>query len=695
MKLRNLIVLILTIGIVSSTALLYFYLAEMEFSKNHREFLLSLNNLENFQSDLTHALSQSALHTYYNYDKLSEITTNLIAEYNKLKNADIIKTSNYDSINSGLVKIKEHIDENLKNIEYYLMLNAGVKNSLLFLSRHLENAELLKEYEKDIFIKATKILHYFRNSKKMQDIDYIKNITLLSTLQSTDNSTQKFITTFNLHTTYLVKKYPEYILKSKQMLSPHIHDSILDLRNDFSKRSINDFKSFDIFAFILFIIFIFALTFIIVLFVKYLKENKKLLETKESLEYSLTYDQLTKLYNRKAFEDEIVKLELPHLLIINIDSFKHINDIYGNDSGNVILKTIANLIEGKVSGLHEAKVYRLGGDEFGVLFCDIDSHKALTISDILEKEISSYNFNVDNQNINVFVSIASNNIHPILENADLALKLLKKDHTKRIIEYKESLNLKKSVQENIDTIRLIKDAISDDRVVPFFQPIINLQTSKIDKYEALVRLKLEDGAFLTPDKFLETSKKTPYYLQITKIMIEKTLEAVEEYPSYRFSVNISMIDILDDEITSMLFEKLKASPRLASRLNIELLESENLHDISKVKTFIIEVRKYGVKILLDDFGSGYSNFSYFSHLDVDVVKIDGTIVSEITSNNRKLHMLKSIYEFSKGMDIKNVAECVEDRETALILKNIGIEYAQGYYFGKPLERPLDSDEVSI
>ena len=243
------------------------------------------------------------------------------------------------------------------------------------------------------------------------------------------------------------------------------------------------------------------------------------------------------------------------------------------------------------------------------------------------------------------------------------------------------------------TIDQIKTAIKNDKITPFFQPIINLKTSKIEKYEALVRLKLEDDTLLPPYKFLDISKKSSLYHHITKAMIEKTLEMAKEFPQYRFSINISMIDIVDTKLTKMLFETLSKNPDAASSLDIELLESENMQDLKVVQDFITKLHSFGSKILIDDFGTGYSNFSYFSSLDVDLVKIDGSIVSEIETNERKLHMLKSIHKFSDGMNMKNVAEFVETKEVASLLKEIGVEYAQGYYFSPPLERPLQSSEV--
>jgi len=701
MKINRWVSLVLGIGLISSVVLVYFYVSQRDFTKNHREFLISINNLENINADLTTLILENSLYAYNNQDPVSSSVQELLKEYKDLKNTKILKDKNYEVIKVRLFILDRQLEENVQNIQNYQMLNAGVKNSLLFLTRHVENLGLMLEGDKSslayskVFVESVKILKHFNNAKQMLDMDYVDNYKYLLEASAKEIEIQEFVKNFNTHSEFLTKKYPSFLIATKEILQNNIHKDIEQIRENFSKIAINDFKALDIFAFILFSVFILSLITIVVLFIKYLRENKQLTKTKESLEHSLTYDHLTDLYNRRTLELELENIEAPHLLLINIDRFKYINDIYGNDVGNQVLKDIANLITIHVGDEYRAKVYRLGGDEYGVLFSKILEDKALQIADILEREITNHHFHVEDLTLQVLVSIASNNIYPIIENADMALKLIKKDYTKRVLAYKENLNIKKSVQENMDTIELIKSAIEDDRIVPFFQPIVNLQTSKIEKYEALVRLKLEDGTFLPPFRFLDTSKKTRYYRDITRIMIEKTLETLKDYPSYRFSINISMTDILDDEIVTILLTSLENNKSVASRFDIELLESENLQDISKVQDFIKKLTAFGSKILIDDFGSGYSNFSYFSDIDVDIIKIDGSITKEITSSERKLHMLKSIYEFTKGMNMTNVAEFVETREMAVLLKEIGVKYAQGYYFSQPLEKPLESDDITI
>jgi diguanylate cyclase (GGDEF)-like protein len=695
MRFNKLILFILSIGVILSTAIIYFYISQRNFTKYHREFLISVNTLETINTNLKNQILQSSIYSYHNQDKISQTIKKLENKYLILTNSYLVNNhKGYATLKDDLKNLKKHIDLNLNNIENYTMLNSGIKNSLIFLSRYVENTIYLQQ-NKELFIKATKILNNFNNTKRMQDIDYIDKHNFLLYSNTTDSKMQKAISYFNLHSKYLTKNYPIFIKTTKSILNNDINIYIEKLKQKFSKIALSDFKALDIFALLLFSAFVLSIFFIVMLFIKYLKENQKLTKATASLKYSLEYDHLTDLHNRTAFEMQIQNIKKPHLLLINIDGFKYINDIYGNDIGNILLKKLADLLKAELNNIKTNNIYRLGGDEFGILFDDIDKDKALQIAQNLETTISKHKFIVQDLTLHLFVSIASNSIAPILENTDLALKLLKQDTTKRILEYRKELNLQSNVKENMKIVSQIKSAIEDDRIVPFFQPIINLKTSKIEKYEALVRLKLDEETYLSPFVFLDISKKSSYYHTITKIMIEKTIQTAKEFPQYRFSINISMSDILNTKLIETLFKIFSQNPQEASRIDIELLESENLQDIESVQKFLKRLQSFGSKIIIDDFGTAYENFSYFSDLDIDIIKIDGSIIKEIEKDKRKLHMLKSIHKFSNGMDMKNVAEFVESKEIAMTLDKIGIDYAQGYYFSEPLKRPLDDDKVVI
>jgi diguanylate cyclase (GGDEF)-like protein len=695
------IYLVLIIGVLSSFALIYFYLKQKEFSETYKEFLTAMYNLENSQGNLNYLILQNSVYAYHNHDLISQKQKEIMSAFTTLEHSKLLEDKRYETIHNSLETLSSQLNEKNEKIEKYLMLNAGVKNSLLFLTRHVDNASKSVRTNqctqecRETFLEASTILKHYNNATQMQDLDYINNANLLLSHTSQEQKNSDFIESFNLHAAFLIKQYPQYIAITKSIFDTQLSTTLNQIREDFSTLTLNDFEALNAFNIILFTIFLLFIATITFLFFIYIRENKKLLATKESLEYSLIYDQLTKLYNRTSLEQKLKQIQKPHILLINIDNFKNINDIYGNALGNELLKKLARLLEIKLAKIPNAGIYRLGGDEFGVLFSDIENSKALNIAYILEKEIASHSFVFDDLEIHITVAISSNNIWPILENADLVLKVLKKDVTKSVIEYKESLNLKKSVQENLQMVETLKTAIMEDRIVPHFQPIVNLQTLKIEKYESLVRLMLPDGQYLAPYKFLEIAKKSSLYEELTRIMIEKSMQVAKKYPQYRFSINISMRDILNVNLTNMLFQLFDAEKEVASRIDIEFLESEDLNNVEKTQQFIEKVHSYGSKILIDDFGSGYSNFAYFANLEIDSVKIDGSIVSEITSNERKLHMLRSIHQFAHGMELLDIAEFVETKEIALLLRETGVTYAQGYYFSKPLCAPLESDTLTL
>ena len=691
----RLIFLIVFVALISAFFLVKFYIIQRDFTSHHKEFTLALNTFESQELQLKHALLENSLLAYQNIDFIAQHMNALEDAHQKLLASEILKDENYLELKNKLIEIQKNLDLQLASVEDQLMLNAGMRNSLIFLSTQVYNFSLDSQEDVKLYAQAHKILKRFNDTILTQDLDHLTKEPYLIDADAMTKKTQTFIEHFNLHSEYLIENFPQFIITTKYVLNNNLNNSITELKELFRSKALSDFRALDIFALLIFSIFTSSVIVIIFLTTKYFRENKKLRETTRSLEYSLSHDQLTGFLNRNSFSTELARLTHPHLLLINIDNFKNVNDIYGNNVGNRLIKSLATFIQHSLGGLEYVNIYRTGGDEFGVLFENINTQKALDVAHTLQKQISEHTFVFNHLDIEISVSIASNHIRPIIENADLALKLVKKDLTRRVIAFEEDLNLKKNVKENLKTIDMIKHAIQEDRVIPYFQPIINLAESKIEKYESLVRIVLKDGTIISPYSFLDTIKKTPYYQEITAIMLQKTIDVAKEYPQYRFSINISMIDILNVEIKEMLLEKLKQSFATASRIDIEILESEHIHDIAKVKEFIGELHKTGAHVLLDDFGTGYSNFSYFSDLDIDLVKIDGSIVKEIVHDERKSHMLQSIFDFSQGLQLDNIAEFVETKEIAQMLQKMGVKYAQGYYFGKPAAKPLESETVSF
>ncbi|WP_457749455.1 EAL domain-containing protein [Sulfurimonas sp.] len=669
------IIITIAVGIFSLFLVAFFYNKQKEFTLLQKEFMYSLNKTISYQAQLEYKLLKNYIYAYNNNDDISQTINNLQESFQKYINSQVLKQDKYKFLIPQLQHTKRLIQKNIHNIEIFMRLDASIKNSLIYLINlddHLQHTKNIK-----LAAKASKIVESFLYVKRLDDLSFLNKSYTLNTDLAKTKEEKIFLLRFNMHTKFLAKLYPKFLKISNKIRDNQILKSLNSLSKQFSKVAKSDLKQLNQFAFILFMIFILNFAYMIVLLLRLIQKQK-------SLQYSLTHDILTTLPNRYALEHQLLTLSSATVMIINIDRFKDINDTYGNSIGDIILKELA--IDLKLYFKHNF-IYRLGGDEFCVIFENIIKEKAFSLANALEKAISQKEFYVEGIKISLSISISINSTKPLLENCDLSLKKIKETKQQKVIFYEDNMELKKDIEKNIKTIELIKRAIKDDLIQPYFQPIINLSTLKIEKYEALVRI-VDGHKAISPYFFLQTAQKTNYYEDIVKIMIIKTLNIAKKFPDFRFSLNMSMQDIVNSRITKILFEEFDKHKKTASNIDIELLESEGLNDIKGVKAFIDKVHNYGSLILMDDFGSGYSNFEYFAQLDIDIVKIDGSIVNEIATDERKLHMLKSIREFSIGMNLKNVAEFVDSQEIVDILKEVGVEYAQGYFYSPPIPYPI-------
>lgn len=406
------------------------------------------------------------------------------------------------------------------------------------------------------------------------------------------------------------------------------------------------------------------------------KINEKTVEIKNIY----LYDRLTKLPNRlKLLEDIAKDGSIKHLALINVDSFNHINDLYGYEFGDGVLKEIAHRLV--ILAKNGLVVYKLPSDEFALLCTQGTSAEEFygSIEGIV-KEIEAKAFSLDKQKI--FISfgcgIASGN-EAVLIMANSALNVAKKE-SKDIVVYDSSLDYKEQISKNIDMIHTLKDAIKNDRIVPYFQLIYNVETKKIEKYESLVRLITADGKVLTPFFFLDIAIKSKLYPDITKVVVDKTFEYFKD-KEYSFSINLSIYDIFNLQTVEFLEHRL--SNYDASRVVFEILESDKIESYEEVKRFIARMKKYGCKFAIDDFGSGYSNFAHIMALNIDFLKIDGSLVKFITSDNNSRVIVKTIINFASNLGIETIAEFVEDRDSLEMLEKMGVDFTQGYHIGKP------------
>ncbi len=399
------------------------------------------------------------------------------------------------------------------------------------------------------------------------------------------------------------------------------------------------------------------------------KINKSLeLEVKrktDKLMQHLFTDRLTSLPNRAKFlQDSIYK----YIAIINIDSFSDINDFYGVDMGDKLLIEVGKFLS------KYAKVYKLQADEYGIIG---DSREDLKIvcKNIFSKIVSKHFF-INKEKINITIKIG---IAQTISNVDLALKYAKQQN-KPIVVYDKNLPILKEIKNNIRWKNIIIHAIQNNKIIPYVQPIINNTTKKIEKYECLARLE-NDKEIHSPLFFFEVAKKTYLYIEIQKNMIVKCFKKFSNLP-YSLSINLSMLDFNNENFMNFLFDNIKKY-NMQNRLIVELLEDEIINS-ENISSHLKYFKNLGVRIAIDDFGSGYSNFIYLKKLDIDILKIDGNLIKNIDDPKINLLVTK-IVEISKVFGFESIGEFVENNHIASKVIKLGIDCSQGYYYGKPFD----------
>lgn len=403
---------------------------------------------------------------------------------------------------------------------------------------------------------------------------------------------------------------------------------------------------------------------------EFYKQQKQLL--------SMAYrDQLTVLPNRQQIIMDIENKSPFACAIFNIDDFKEINDFFGIQAGDEILQQIAKwFIEMKLSA------YRIGGDEFAVLFYETMEPEALkhrisTLITFLEEKT----FVIGNETLNLRTSVGSAiGEERLMTRADIALHRAK-EHKHSFALYEEDHNIEQTYRKNFAIASEIRTAIVNQRLICHYQPIFDLSEERILKYETLVRIVDSENNIISPADFLPIAKKTKIYPQITREVVYQACTLFQER-NEDFSVNLSDSDIRNPSTVSAIFD-IMTKTNTASRIVFEILESEGIENFKEVSSFIAKAKSMGAKIAIDDFGTGYSNFENILRLDVDFIKIDGSIIRGL--NNDPMHSLivGSMVDFANKIGAKTIAEFVSDEEIYDAVKELGIDYAQGYFIGKP------------
>jgi diguanylate cyclase (GGDEF)-like protein/PAS domain S-box-containing protein len=425
----------------------------------------------------------------------------------------------------------------------------------------------------------------------------------------------------------------------------------------------------------------------------------------EELSYHASHDALTDLVNRREFERRTERLlsnikldKLEHALCyMDLDRFKLVNDTCGYVAGDELLRQLSAVLKKAVR--KRDTLARLGGDEFGVLMehCSLDH--AHRVSKSLQKEIQDYQFIWEGHSFIVGVSMGlipiterTDNLTELLKNADAACYVAKDAGGNRIHIYHSEDSRAVRRHGDMQWVERLHKALEEDRFCLYAQSIVPLDRSKSTHYEILLRMKDEQGKIVRPDAFLPAAELYNLMSKIDSFVVEKTFRLLADNPGFCkrvdfCSINLSGQSLAESSFLTFVITQLDESGIEGNKICFEVTETAAISNIAMAMKFISTLKELGCSFALDDFGSGLSSFGYLKNLPVDYLKIDGMFVKNIVDDPIDHAMVKSINEIGHVMGMQTIAEFVENDEIKGMLKEIGVNYAQGYGVDKP--QPFD------
>jgi len=414
---------------------------------------------------------------------------------------------------------------------------------------------------------------------------------------------------------------------------------------------------------------------------------EKLRKNLEEIYFLHYHDRLTRLPNRDKLLEDLSRAGAPALLLLDINNFKDLNFVWGEERGDQILRKLAE----RLKEIFPYEVYRVGPDEFAVM-ADL-SREGLSREDFFSLceegfarlEDHPLRWNGEKIHLSFFGAAVSDSGYSerLLILAYDALKEAKEARHKFVRVSSPPERRRSLYEERMLLVRKIREALHEDRIVPFYQPILNNHTGRVEKFEALVRMIDEDGTVIPPGKFLEISQRMGYYPQITRRVVEKTLFDFRDLP-FEISINLSLEDFESEEIKKFLLSYIEGGSGVEpSRLVFEVLETESIPDYQIFMEFLKRLKERGCRLAIDDFGTGYSNLERLLELGVDFLKIDASIIRRLPEDETARVLTEAIVTFSRKVGIKTIAEFVSEERIFRLVKELGIDYSQGYFIGQP------------
>lgn len=438
--------------------------------------------------------------------------------------------------------------------------------------------------------------------------------------------------------------------------------------------------------------------------------------SQDQLYYLANNDTLTGVYNRGRFYDELNRAiremrkqkDSGAIMLLDIDRFKYVNDTFGHDAGDSMLVHTSHIIRDVVGDA--ATMARLGGDEFALIFTNTTEDEVTQTADDILKRMTKSPFHHADHEVALSASVGvvlfptqGSAAGELLSKADIAMYRAKADGRNRYYVFDEQHLKDHGMAKRLEVVDFITRALDDDRVHLYYQPIVPLQTKdktlkpkNVKHYEVLCRMLDENGEIVMPFYFIETAEDFGLIQQIDMHMCRNAVAFLKARhkigQDLTLAINLSGITFDDEETMAKIRGMVQEANLPRGSVIFEITETTALRDIGRAQRAISSLKKVGCKFALDDFGVGYSSFSYVRHLDIDYVKIDGSFIRQINDNLEDRVFVKALNDVAKGMGIETIAEMVEDEDAEEHIRQIGIDYGQGYHFGRPGPYLLDEDD---
>ncbi len=410
----------------------------------------------------------------------------------------------------------------------------------------------------------------------------------------------------------------------------------------------------------------------------------------KQLSHLVTHDPLTNLYNKHALEDTLMRAvalakrgDKSVFLIIGIDNFHLVNEEKGYAAGDEYLIKFASFLK---KNIREADVIaRLGGDEFAVLLEGAYNPSTYRLADRLrhklEEETFHYNLSIT---IGVMLIEGDMSADQIITSAGIGLEEAKAQGKNRVVFFKNDLLGNKKQLDSSKMLGLIKNALKNDLFQLYYQPVIDLRSGSIAYYECLIRLsEPESRDVIFPGRFIPLAEKFGIMSQIDDWVFNKALSVLRDNKNINLYINLSGASLGNDQLLEMIKKEMKKTDIDPRCLGFEITETAAVKDLIAAEKWIKQLKNICCSFALDDFGIGFSSFSYLKLLSVDAVKIDGTFVKNIEQDESQKTIVKAIKNVAHSMGKITIAEFVENENVLNTLKEMGIDYGQGYYLGKP------------